>query len=66
MINILLIIPSYLNIFSTTVIYIFETGNYLSILDIFTGDNFFNHIIFFLEIILPIIYLKKYNSMLKN
>ena len=65
MTSISLLLPVYLNIFGVVIYrYTFEILDYLQILNIIFYeiiiDNFFNHIIFFLEIILPIVYFKNY------
>lgn len=65
LINISLVLPVYLDIFGVVMYYYtFEILEYLRILNIIfyeiIVDNFFNHIIFFLEIILPIVYFKNY------
>lgn len=65
MINISLTIFGYSEIF-TIIMYVFETGNYSDILDIFIGNNFFTHIIFFLEVLFPISYFRVNNPMLKK
>ena len=54
--NILFIIPIY---------FIISRGTILDVLtnyETFIGDNLFLHIIFFLEVVLPIIYFKNYKS----
>lgn len=66
MTTILFIQSYYLLIAWNIIFYIIKTGEYLSVLDVFTGNNFFYHIVFFLEVILPIMYFKNYKSMLKN
>ena len=63
--NISLVLPVYLDIFGVVIYrYTFEILDYLRILYIIFYeiiiDNFFNHIIFFLEIILSIGYFKNY------
>ena len=66
MISISLVLPVYLDIFGVVIYhYTLEILDYLQILNIIFYeiiiDNFFNHIIFFLEIILPIVYFKNFN-----
>ena len=69
--NMLLILPLYLDIFSILIYsYTFEIIGNLRILNIIFSeiiiDHFFTHIIFFFEVVLPIIYFRNYKLMLKN
>ena len=58
--NILFIIPIYVIISRGTILDVLT--NY----ETFIGDNLFLHIIFFLEVVLPIIYFKNYKSTQKE